>query len=176
MTGGEGVRFRIPLMLRGALALALCLLALRTALAGEVIYKSIEPNGEISYSWRPDPGALQIEPIDIDTLTPEQRRAMRRFQREEIEAGQDANENAVRLEEQWTRVDDEITQAQAELRQAETALRAGRTPLPGERRGNARGGSRLTQAYFDRLRDLELGVDRAKRRLDDAYVARNALK
>jgi uncharacterized protein YndB with AHSA1/START domain len=149
---------------------------MRTALAGEVIYKSIEPNGEISYSWRPDPGASHIETINIDTLTVEQRRAVERFRREEIKAEQNADVNAAGLEDEWTQVDNEITHAQAELQKAEAALQTGRMPLPGERRGNRDGGSRLTQAYFDRLHDLELEVQRARLRLDSAYEARNALK
>ena len=164
------------LILIAVLALGLCLFATRTALAGEVIYKSIDANGEISYSWRPDPGALRIETIKVNTLTPEQRRAVERFQREEIKAEHGANVYAAGLEDKWTRVDDEITHAQAELQNAEAALQAGREPLPGERRGNKGGGSRLTQAYFDRLHDLELAVERAKNRLDSAYDTRNALK
>jgi len=38
------------------------------------------------------------------------------------------------------------------------------------------GGSRLTQAFFQRLRQAELRVEQARQRLDLAYAARNALE
>jgi hypothetical protein len=176
MSNSEKMRSSIRLVPVAALALGLCLCVTKTALAGEVTYKSIDPNGEISYSRRPDPSALRSETIEIDTLTPEQRRAIARFQQEEVKAGHDANVYAAGLDEKWTRVDNEIAQAHAQLQKAEGALQAGREPLPGERRGNRGGGSRLTQAYFDRLHTLELDIQRAKLRLDNAYEARNALR
>jgi hypothetical protein len=175
-TKGKTARPRTQLILLGACALGLCLSAMRPALADEVIYKSIGPNGDISYSWRPDPDALRIETIKVDALSPEQRRAMKRFQRNDAKAEQRADVYAADMEDQWTRVDNEITNAQADLRQAEAALEAGRTPLPGERRGNRDGGTRLAQTYFDRLHGLELEVERARQRLDKAYSARDALK
>lgn len=176
MTNSKGMRLPTRLMPLGALTFGLYLHAMSTALAGEVIYKSIDTNGEISYSQRPDPGARRVETIDVNTFTPEQRRAMRRYQLEELMVEQKVNADAVKMEAKLTQIDNEIRQANTELQKAEAALQAGRTPLPGERRGNKGGGSRLTQAYFDRLLDLEVRGERAKQRLDNAYDARNALR
>jgi len=170
------MRFRKSLIVLSALLLGVSLRAAGAEQAGETIYKSFESNGEVSYSWRPDPGALRAEAIEVNALTPEQRRAVERLRREEVRAGRAADSYARGLQDQWVRVDVELRQALAELQKAEAALSAGRTPLPGERRANAGGGSRLTQAYFDRLHDLELGVERSKQRLDNAYDARNELK
>jgi len=116
---------------------------MKAALAGEAIYKSIEPNAEISYSWRPDPEALRIETIKVDTLTLEQRRAMVRFQQEEIKGEHDAHVYAVGLDDKWTRVDNEITHAQMGLQKAEAVLQAGRRrcPASGEAIGAAAAGS-----------------------------------
>jgi hypothetical protein len=170
------MQFPTQLTLMLALALWACLPAARPAQADELIYKSVEPNGETSYSWRPDPDAVRTEPIEIKTLTPEQRRAMERSRSEDLKAERSADAYAARLQEQWTRVDNEIRDATEKLQAAEAKLRSGRTPLPGEREGMRGGGSRLTQAYFDRLRGLALKVERAKQRLDQSYAARNALK
>lgn len=153
--------------------LAGAIVLLATGLAhAEAIYKSIAPDGEVTYASQPVPGARESIRIEVEALSPEQRRAALELRREDRALAADirTRENA------WKRVDREILAAQKALARAESALRKGRTPLPGERRGNAGGGSRLTQAYFDRLRGLELSVERAKERLDRAYAARNALK
>ena len=170
------MRPRSKSVLIGTLALGLYLQATSAAEAGEVIYKSIQSNGEISYAWRPDPGALRTDAIKVNTLTHGQRLAPNDLQQDELMAKQDANADAVGTAAQWNKVEAEIIQAQADLQEARATLDAGRTPLPGERRGNKDGYSRLTQAYFDRQHDLELRVERARQRLDKAYDARNALK
>jgi hypothetical protein len=142
------------------------------AQAAEVIYRSVGADGEVTYSDAPQPGARESTAIEIRSLSPEQRRAARRLRAEE----QAASAQAAALEQQWHRVDQEIIAAQKALAQAEKSLQDGRTPLPGERKGKVGGGSRLTGAYFQRLRNLELAIERAKQRLDRAYAARNALK
>ena len=134
------------------------------------------PDGEITYSSQPVPGARESVGFDILTLSPEQRRAARllRAQEKALSAQVSAELNA--REKEWRRVDREIVSAQNELARAESALRKGRTPLPGERRGNVGGGSRLTEAYFQRLRQAELRVEQTQQRLNRAYAARNALE
>lgn len=144
--------------------------------ADDVIYKSVGQNGEVTYAWKPDPKAVRTETITVDTLSPEQRRAVNQLQQQEARAELKADTYADSLEEKWKRVDQEIKDAQAGLRHAETALVKGRTPHPGERLGTVGGGSRLTQVYFDRIRSLELAVEQAKQRLDQAYGARNNLR
>jgi hypothetical protein len=157
------------------MALGLSVSATRGALAAEVIFKSIAPNGDVSYAWRPEAGAAKVEQIDVTALTPEQRRAIKRFKQEEFKAGQTANADATMLESKSTRADIGITQAQGALEKAEQTLQAGRTPLPGERKQNVDGYSRLTQVYFDRLKKLEQQVAHARQLLDKAYGAREAL-
>ena len=101
---------------------------------------------------------------------------MEQSQLEGLKAAKGADAYAAQLQNRWARADDEIRNATAQLQAAEARLQAGREPLPGEREGMRGGGSRLTQAYFDRLHSLALEVERAKQRLDRAYQARNALK
>src|SRR5450759_1741479 len=79
-------------------------------------------------------------------------------------------------EARWRRVDQEITDAIAVVQKDEADLENGREPVPGERLGMVWGGTRLTQDYFDRIRALELAVQAAKERLDNAYQARDALR
>ncbi len=153
-------------------------LALNVALPAraETIYKSTGQDGEITYAWQPVPGARKSVALDIQTLSPEQRRAAQllRAQDKALSAQVSAELNG--RENEWRRVDREILSAQGELAQAESALQKGRAPLPGERRGDAGGGSRLTNAYFERLRQAEIRVEHAKQGVDKAYAARNALE
>ena len=73
-------------------------------------------------------------------------------------------------------MDLEVRGAHSGLRRAENALQRGRDIRAGDIVGNKGGGTRFTQAYFDRIRSLERQVDTAKQRLDLAYEARNSLK
>ena len=142
----------------------------------ETIYRSVGADGEITYSAQPVPGARESTALKMETLTPEQRRAGLLLHRQEngLSAGADAQLQA--RENEWKQADREIALAQQALAAAEAALQNGRTPLGGERRGMINGGTRLTEDYFQRLRNLEQQVEQAKARLDQAYATRNSLK
>jgi hypothetical protein len=64
-----------------------------------------------------------------------------------------------------------VTDAQTALQQAEQALQAGLEPLPGERLGIVDGHTRLSPAYWARVRGLRLAVEEARDRLDRATTA-----
>jgi len=72
--------------------------------------------------------------------------------------------------------DDELRAAERSLAAAKASLEAGQEPLPGERTGLARGGSRLNEAYWDRQAQLKRVVAEAQGRLDRAAAERNALR
>ncbi len=142
----------------------------------ETIYRSIGSDGEVTYSARPLPGAREQTAIDSETLSPEERRASLLLRRAQSKIAADVAAQLKSRENQWRQVDREIVDAQKALATAETALQNGRTPRPGERRGDVGGGSRLSEAYFRRLRDLETQVKKAKVPLDVAYSQRDALR
>ena len=70
----------------------------------------------------------------------------------------------------------EVTAAERELAVARRKLEVGREPLPGERLGTAKGGSRLSPEYESRVGELEREVAAAEQRVKRAYETRNALK
>jgi len=70
----------------------------------------------------------------------------------------------------------EVTAAERELAVARRKLELGREPLPGERLGTAKGGSRLSPEYEGRIGGLEREVSAAEDRVKRAYEARNTLK
>ncbi len=146
--------------------------------AETTIYKSMAPDGSVTYSSQaPAPGAKDTTEIEVTTLSPEQRRAALLLRAHEKKANREVLDAAARDEQlRWSRADSEVRNATAALTRAETTLQTERIPRAGERLGNVGGGTRLTQAYFERLAKLEAGVNQAKARLDRAYEARGALK
>jgi len=61
-----------------------------------------------------------------------------------------------------------VAEAQARLSRVRERKEAGREPLPGERLGNAGGGSRLTPGYFARQDVLETQLKEAEAALSEA--------
>ncbi len=70
----------------------------------------------------------------------------------------------------------EIAAAETAVQVAKRRLELGREPLPGERRGLAGGGSRLTEEYEARIAGLEREVADAEARFKRANEARNAAR
>jgi hypothetical protein len=126
----------------------------------QVLYKSTMPDGRVVYGDKPAPDAVKVEETRPDIkkggiggVTPREQEALRDLEksRAQREAGAD-----------------KVQSAEQALRNAEAARAAGKDPLPGERAGTAGGGSRLSEAYFDRQRKLEEAVEKARRELDAA--------
>ena len=70
----------------------------------------------------------------------------------------------------------EVEAAERALQEAKADLERGREPQEGERLGLKGGGSRLSPAYEERVRQLEQRVTVAEERLRAAYAARNAAR
>jgi hypothetical protein len=70
----------------------------------------------------------------------------------------------------------EVTAAERDLAVARRKLEVGREPLPGERLGTAKGGSRLSPEYESRIAGLEREVADAEERVKRAYEVRNSMR
>ena len=159
---------------RTALAAAYLIVAPSVGMPAEFVYKSIAADGSVMYSSQPMPDAKEVRRIDIMTLTPEQRRAADRARRQ-FES--DRAEALAAREAAWSHADAEVRDATEQLRTAEAALEAGREPRADEWIGNYGGrGTRMTEGFWLRLKELEDGVTQARARLDSAFAARAALE
>ena len=67
---------------------------------------------------------------------------------------------------------DNIPALERELAVAKRKLELGREPLPGERRGLAGGGSRLTPEYEARIAGMERDIATIEAKLKSAYEKR----
>ena len=140
----------------GALALisaaALCA-ALAAPSFAQTIYKSVQRDGRVIYSDRPVPGASKILRIDSAQVT----LSIIPNPRAQQETRQESAAERL-IQERWIaldRADAEVKAATLAVESAQTRLQAGEEPLPGERTGNARGGTRLNELYVGRLAALQ---------------------
>jgi hypothetical protein len=129
----------------------------------QTIYRSIMPDGRVIFGDKPVAGAQHVETIDTSSppanVVPSGSRNEEAAQQRELRRQQQAARQA------------EVREAEQVLRAAEAAQAAGKEPLPGERLGNAGGGSRLTDAYWERQKSLKAAVTEARKRLDAARRA-----
>src|SRR5688572_17262373 len=145
------------------LMLALTVTALAVHAQG-FYYQSIMPDGRIVAGDEPAPGAKEVKKIPLakgNVSAP---------------LSTPAQPGAAPQQQALDGANATIRQAQEQLQAAKTALEAAREPLPGERIGTAGGASRLTDAYFQRLKKLEDTVAAAQRRLDEAHSVRNSVR
>lgn len=140
-----------------------------------VIYKWVDKNGVVTYSQNKPPAseAQSVSTLSVPTLPPEQQRAANRALLQ-MEKSADADYQARKARQ--NSADARVDAALKRLQQAEARLAAGSQVQGGDRAGSADGYSRLRGSYFDRVARLEAEVDRARKELDAAYAARDALR
>ena len=158
------------------LIFAACVAAAPLVVAGQTIYKVQMPDGSVLFTDSVPAGAKVLEereakvtpravalpgkaPPPAQGAVPRPGASPQIIMRPTTADGKNAPvENATTLER--------------ELAVAKRKLELGREPLPGERRGLAGGGSRLTPEYEARIAAMEREVAATEERLKRAYAAR----
>ena len=157
---------------RLAACLALLLVACVSAnVMAQTLYKSTDSSGEVTYSDKPVPGAVEIEGPPSEPLDPESA-ARVEAERQKLHQQEEEFEQRER-ERELDRADAEVTAAINALKEAKQRREAGVDPLPGERLGKIGGGSTLAAPYFERQQALANEVSAAQQRLEQAYARRN---
>lgn len=141
----------------------LCLISaacLAQPAAAQFTYKSTMSDGRVIYGDAPVPGATKVEKSKPNTADKGVRPPVAREAEvlKQMEAARAARAGP----------GDRQQQLQEALRRAEAEKAAGAEPLPGERLGTAGGGSRLSEAYFARQKQLDANVEQARRNLEAA--------
>jgi len=160
-------------LVRPALLIFCC--ALSTALpVGAQVYKNVMPDGSVVYSDKPMKGAGKSSELDVPPPPTEADKAKAAKRAKEDQREKEALNQ--RLDERRNKLDAadaRVKVARQSLASAETALQQGLTPLPGEMKGNVGPSARPSEAYLERIANLERGVETAKRELSDALRARD---
>lgn len=146
---------------------SLALMNMANALAEQKIYKYRDSEGGVLYSQeRAGPGQLEAV-IEVPPAPPPQARQEARRELQEAQARSQALA-AQRLARQIPQ--ERVRLAAQALEAAEIALQEGMEPKPGERLGTVYGTTRLSDAYWARMRALHLSVEIARERLTQATI------
>lgn len=138
------------------------------------IEKYVTPDGKVIYSDKPIPGAQSIK--KIETAPSEQSEGTARRDRPDPGMPPASTGAASASDAQLDAALKAIRDASDALDAAKIRLEANREPKENERQGTVSGRSRLNESYFERIKQLEKGVDDAQERLNEAYRARNNLR
>jgi hypothetical protein len=161
------------------LAVNLALLLVACASAGvmaDTLYKSTDSDGRVIYSDKPVPGAVEIEGARSVPIDPENAARIEEERKKLRQQGEEFEQRERKREQALDDAQAEVNAAMDALKEAQRRREAGVEPLPGERLGDAGGGSRLAPSYFERLRTLDGEVGAAQQRVDQAYARRNDVR
>ena len=142
-------------MLRHLLLLFALVLASPAAHA-QAVFRSVMPDGKIVYGDKPAPGAKEAKQVNLAPLnisTPGQGSSSTA----PADGAAPAGNNAA-----------EVAAARQSLDAAQKALEAGREQKEGDRIGTAKGSSRPTDDYVQRVKTLEDAVAAAQNQLNAA--------
>ncbi len=145
---------RISLLILGALFTT-------AAASADKIYSYRDRNGITVFSSTPPADAEGLTEIPLEepnVVAPAERARQKAEYRAVTRRVQQAIDKRKALDEQ-------IAAARRTLERRREALQAGKTPLPGERLGTGgqgAGGSRLSPAYYERVKKLEQAVTQAE--------------
>jgi flagellar motor protein MotB len=126
--------------------------------AAETTYRSVDEQGNVTFSDKPASGAAQEEQVTIDAPAPSAERQQETRQRES-ELQQAADQAGASGTPSQA---DQKKAARKAVQDAEKDLEEARQVREGDRKGTASGGSRLTPEYLERVREAEAEVDRAR--------------
>lgn len=139
-------------------------LCLASGLAGaQGVYKSVDAHGKVIFSDKPPADAKSVTPVEIKPGPSEAdvREAVAR----ERAIGQAASEvGKPRAGARQNRASS-VADAKAELADAERSLDEAKQIGPGDRKGTAGGGSRLSEDYRQRVQAAEAAVEAARKGL-----------
>lgn len=159
---------------RRTACLALLLVAcVRASVMAQTLYKSTNSSGEVTYSDKPVPGAVEIEGPPSEPLDPESAARVEAERQKLHQQEEEFDQRERKRERGLDKADAEVTAAINALKEAQQRRAAGVEPLPGERLGKIGGGSILAAPYFERQQALANEVSAAQQRLEQAYARRS---
>jgi hypothetical protein len=145
----------------------LVVFALASAGAQAQVYRSVDEEGNVTFSDEPPPDATAVEPVELPPgPTPEQQRRAADRAGALIDAAKDAEEDQAQRAAKAGNA--AVEDAKAGVDAARAALEAAKVVREGDRVGTATGGSRLRESYLQRVEDAEAVLREAQERLKEA--------
>ncbi len=130
------------------------------------VYKSVDEQGKVIFSDKPPADAKSVTPVEIKPGPSEAdvRAATQRARAMEQAAGEMGR---TRKEAGSSSGEGGATDAKGALKEAERRLEEAKEIGPGDRKGTAAGGSRLSEDYRQRVEEAEAAVEAARKRLKE---------
>lgn len=151
-------------------------MAVAPALA-QMVNKYVYPDGRVVYSDQPVPGAKRAGSLELPPApSAGQVEAARKRAADEKRTREDLLRRLESRRKELDAAEQRVSGARKSLAEAESAQERGREPLPGEMLGVAGGGVRPSEAYANRQAELQRNVETARKELDDALRAWNAVR
>ena len=148
---------------------ALVLALVSGVAAAQFLYKSTMPDGKVIYGDAPMKGAVKVEKTKPDTSkkgitasTPKEAEALKKMEAERSAGGATVTGTGM----------DRTRTMEETLRKLEASREKVKEPLEGERIGNAGGGSRFTDAYWERQKKYEQSLDALRQEVEKARATR----
>jgi len=144
------------------------LLLVATALpaAAEVV-RSVDKEGNVTFSDQPVKGSVESSNIKIDAPAPSGKELTKSQQE-----AQDVIHKANQIPSASQDREQAVTAAEKNLESAMAELEAAKVVGEGDRKGTAGGSSRLTPGYLERVKDAEEEVEKAQKQLNKARLSR----
>jgi hypothetical protein len=156
--------------MKARIILALLLASNSLPCTAEVI-RSVDKDGNVTFSDQPVPGSVTATPVVIDAYQPSPQ--------EVTESEQQAKETIQRADQLQQQLDTtnadraaRIKAAQMNLDSATAHLRDVQVVREGDRQGLAGGGTKLRPEYLQRVQEAEQQVMAAQKQLDAAKMGR----
>jgi len=156
--------------MKSRIILAVMLAASSLPTLSEVL-RSVDKNGNVTFSDQPVPGSVEETPVVIDAPPPS-RQEVSESEQEAQETIKKANQIGQETESGSFDRAASIKAAEMNLDSATAHLREAQVVGEGDRQALAGGGSRLTPAYLQRVQDAEQQVMEAQQKLAAAKRAR----
>ena len=147
------------------------LTAISLQATAQTVYRSVDKEGNITFSDAPPEGKADVTQIEVDAPPPSaaaQREAEQRTQ-QMIGAAKESSQTG---ESSGPDKADQVRAAEQSLKEAQSNLEEAKVVGPGDRRGTAGGGSRLTPEYLQRVEKAEQQVEAARQQLKDVKSGR----
>ena len=144
----------------------LFLVAMVLPAAAEVV-RSVDKEGNVTFSDQPVKGSVESSSIKIDAPAPSGKELT-----ESQQEAQDIIQKANQMPSASQDREQAVKAAEKNLESAKAELKAAKVVGEGDRKGTAGGSSRLTPAYLERVKDAEETVVKAQKQLDKAKLNR----
>jgi type IV secretory pathway VirB10-like protein len=153
-------------------ALIASLLAISVSPLSAEVIRSVDKDGNVTFSDAPVPGSVESNRVVIDAPPAPTPQEASESERQAQEMIQRANRNQAERDVQADDRGARIKAAQMDLDSATAHLREVQVVRAGDRQSLANGGSRLRPEYLERVQDAEQQVMDAQKKLNEAKLSR----